>query len=60
MSKYESIKVLSDEKFNRLTGIYRNTFNKMLELLALQYKKDRVKDGRNRIYNVGRYASYDA
>lgn len=48
MNKYETIKDLPDDKFKRLTGIYRNTFNKMIEILKEQYKKDRAKGGRNR------------
>lgn len=48
MSKFDFIKDLSDEKFKRLTGVYRKTFNKMMEILKERYKKDRVKGGRNR------------
>lgn len=46
--KYDSIKDLSDDKFKRLTGVHPKTFNKMMELLHEQYKKDRTKGGRNR------------
>lgn len=48
MNKYETIKDLPDDKFKRLTDIYRNTLNKMIELLKEQCRKDRIKGGRNR------------
>lgn len=31
--KYEGIKELEDEKFRRLTGVKRSTFEKMVEIL---------------------------
>ncbi|MBP9721811.1 MAG: IS5/IS1182 family transposase, partial [Gammaproteobacteria bacterium] len=31
--KYEAIKSIEDEKFRRLTGIKRTTFEKMIEIL---------------------------
>ena len=52
MSKFDTIKDLSDDKFKRLTGIHRKTFDKMIELLKEQYKKDRVKGGRNRKISI--------
>ena len=48
MAKFEAIKDLSDDKFKRLTGVYRKTFDKMIEILQVQYKLDRAKGGRNR------------
>ncbi len=48
MSKFDAIKELNEEKFKRLTGIYRKTFDKMVEILQEQYQKDRVKGGRHR------------
>ncbi len=31
--KYDKIKLLDEEKFQRLTGVKRSTFNKMPEIL---------------------------
>ena len=33
MTRYKKIENLSDEKFRRLTGVKKRTFNKMLEVL---------------------------
>ena len=52
MGKFDAIKGLFDEKFKRLTGVRRATFDKMIELLKEQYKRDRVKGGRNRKISV--------
>ena len=39
MSKYEQIKDLWEDKFKRLTGIKRTTFEKMIELLKEQIQE---------------------
>jgi Helix-turn-helix of DDE superfamily endonuclease len=44
--KYESIKELGGEKFRRLTGVKRTTFEKMVGILKEADKKKRVKGGR--------------
>ena len=44
--KYEGIKGLEDEKFRRLTGVKRGTFDKMLVILSEAEKKKKAKGGR--------------
>jgi len=44
--KYESIKRLEDEKFRRLTGVKRTTFEKMLAILSEADTKKHAKGGR--------------
>lgn len=44
--KYEGIKGLDDEKFRRLTGVKRSTFEKMIEILRESSKKKQAKGGR--------------
>lgn len=44
--KYERIKDLKGEKFRRLTGVKRVTFEKMLEILSTADKERRAKGGR--------------
>ena len=44
--KYESIKGLEEEKFRRLTGIKRATFEKMMGILSEADKKKKAKGGR--------------
>lgn len=44
--KYGCIKILEDEKFRRLTGLRRATFEKMLEILNEADKKKQAKGGR--------------
>ena len=44
--KYENIKGLRGEKFRRLTGIKRSTFDKMIGILNEADKKKKVKGGR--------------
>ena len=34
--KYDQIKDLEEEKFRRLTGIKRSTFNKMVDICHIQ------------------------
>lgn len=52
MSKYDKIKNLDEEKFKRLTGVKRETFSKMLEILNKQYKQDRKNGGRHRSITI--------
>ena len=44
--KYEAIKNLEGEKFRRLTGVKRATFEKMLGILREADKKKKAKGGR--------------
>lgn len=44
--KYESIKGLEGEKFRRLSGVKRATFEKMVGILSEADKKKRIKGGR--------------
>jgi DDE superfamily endonuclease len=44
--KFDHIKNLSDEKFRRLTGVKRKTFEKMLEILTEKEKIKKSKGGR--------------
>ena len=44
--KYESIKDLEGEKFRRLTGVKRFTFEKMVRILDAAAKQKKVKGGR--------------
>lgn len=44
--KYDQIKELEEEKFRRLTGVKRSTFNKMIGILDEADKKKKVRGGR--------------
>ena len=44
--KYESLKILGEEKFRRLTGVRRSTFEKMIGILREEDKKKKAKGGR--------------
>ena len=44
--KWESIKNLLPEKFRRLTGVKKLTFEKMTEILKEAYNKKRLRGGR--------------
>lgn len=44
--KYETVKELDDEKFRRLTGVKKATFNKMVEILRKANKGKKAKGGR--------------
>lgn len=44
--KYEGIKVLEEEKFRRLTGVKRSTFEKMIKILNEADKCKQGKGGR--------------
>ena len=44
--KYNQIKELTDEKFRRLTGVKRSTFDKMAKILRDADKQKKAKGGR--------------
>ena len=44
--KYETVKELEEEKFRRLTGVKRLTFDKMVGILCEENKKKKSKGGR--------------
>ena len=44
--KYETIKEYADEKFRRITGVKRTTFNKMIEILQAAYNAKHMRRGR--------------
>ena len=44
--KYDQIKELGEEKFRRLTGVKRSTFDKMIDILGEADKKKKVRGGR--------------
>lgn len=44
--KYEQIKKLEEEKFRRLTGVKRSTFEKMIGILGEADKKKKARGGR--------------
>ena len=44
--KYEHIAGLEEEKFRRLTGVKRSTFDKMLDILSIREKQKKAKGGR--------------
>ena len=44
--KYESIKELEEEKFRRLTGVKRATFEKMMGILSEADKQKKARGGR--------------
>jgi len=44
--KYDQIKGLEEEKFRRLTGVKRPTFDKMIDILREADKKKKVRGGR--------------
>ena len=46
--KFEGIKNLSEEKFRRLTGIKRSTFDKMVGILEESIKSRKVNSGRKK------------
>jgi transcription initiation factor TFIIIB Brf1 subunit/transcription initiation factor TFIIB len=45
--KYEKIKKYKDEKFRRITGVKRPTFERLLEILKAAYDKKHKKRGRH-------------
>jgi len=50
--KYETLKNYSDEKFRRITGVKRMTFEKMLEILLPKLKEKLSKGGRKPKLNL--------
>ena len=46
MSKYKQLAELSEEKFRRLTGIKRKTFEKMIRILRTAHAKKKKQGGR--------------
>lgn len=44
--KYDQIKELGQEKFRRLTGVKRSTFDRMIGILTEADKKKKVRGGR--------------
>ncbi len=50
--KFETVKDLDNEKFRRLTGVKRPTFDKMVGILNESIKSRRVKSGRKKKLSV--------
>lgn len=46
--KFETVNGLDDEKFRRLTGVKRTTFDKMVEILNESIKNRKVNSGRKK------------
>lgn len=46
--KFETVKELDDEKFRRLTGVKRSTFDKMVSILDHSIKTRKTTSGRKR------------
>jgi hypothetical protein len=46
--KFETVKHLDDEKFRRLMGVKRPTFDKMVTILGQSIKNRRVNSGRKK------------
>ena len=46
MNAYDKLEKLSDKEFKLITGVTRDVFNKMLEVLRVSYDKLRSKGGR--------------
>jgi hypothetical protein len=46
--KFETVKDLDDEKFRRLTGIKRPTFDKMIDILSESIKNRKINSGRKK------------
>ena len=44
--KFEQINILPDDKFRRLTGIKRSTFEQMVKILSVADKKKKARGGR--------------
>lgn len=45
--KFETVKELDEEKFRRLSGVKRTTFDKMVSILEQSQKEKRINGGRN-------------
>lgn len=46
--KFDLVKDLDDEKFRRLTGVKRSTFNKMISILDMSIKNRKASSGRKK------------
>lgn len=44
---YEIVKTYNDEKFRRVTGVKRGTFDKMVEIIAAAYRLKHARRGRH-------------
>ncbi len=51
-SKFETVKDLDDEKFRRLTGVRRPTFDKMVGILDDSIKNRKVNSGRKKKLSI--------
>jgi len=47
MNAYEKLENLKEAEFKLITGVTREVFNKMREVLKAQYTKDHVKGGQS-------------
>ena len=50
--KFETVKDLDDEKFRRLTGVKRSTFDKMVGILDDSIKNRKVNSGRKKKLSI--------
>lgn len=50
--KFETVKELDEEKFRRLTGVKRTTFDKMVSILEQAVKDRKTKKGRKKKLNI--------
>jgi transposase len=50
--KYDQIQELQEEKFRRLTGVKRSTFDKMAEILKLADQQKKARGGRKNKLNI--------
>jgi len=50
--KFETIKGLKSEKFRRLTGVKRPTFNKMVSILEQSIKDRKINSGRKKKLSI--------
>lgn len=46
MAKYDTVKILTDSNFRRLTGVKRTTFEAMLSILAIEIEQNKRIKGR--------------
>lgn len=46
--KFETVKSLEDEKFRRLTGVKRSTFDKIVDILGQSIKSRKANSGRKK------------
>lgn len=50
--KFETVKALDEEKFRRLTGVKRTTFNKMVEILEQSIQSRETTKGRKKKLSI--------